>query len=146
MELSVRDPDAPPTTHARTPSPLPFFWTYFRPDWPKISPKKWKRRPLINAKIGRSGRLRVQIQTRRARAGAVLGYGFTPRPSALLLGGKGPLFGFNINYFSKYLRKKLTQNLTPQRPSSTKPGARFARANPVFAGPLWSQILSQCFA
>ena len=37
-----------PTTHARTPSPLPFFWTYFRPDWPKISPKKWKRRPKFS--------------------------------------------------------------------------------------------------
>ena len=47
-----RSPDVPPTTHARSASPLPFFWTYFRPDWPKISAKKWKRRPLINAKIG----------------------------------------------------------------------------------------------
>ena len=33
----------------------------------------------------------------------------------------GPYFGANIDYFSKYLRKKLTQNLTPQRPSSPKP-------------------------
>ena len=50
------------------------------------------------------------------------------------------------SHFVKYLRKKLTQLLTPKRPSSTKPGARFARANPVVAGPLWSQILSQYFA
>ena len=58
----------------------------------------------------------------------------------------GDLFGVNIDYLSKYLRETLTQNLTPQRPSSTKLGARLARANPVFAGPLWSQIFSICFA
>ena len=49
----------------------------------------------------------------------------------------------NIDYVSKYLRKTSTQPSIPQRPSSAKPGARFARANPVFAGPLLSQISSQ---
>ena len=33
--------------------------------------------------------------------------------------------GVNINDFWKYLRKTLTQNLTPQRPSSPKPSWRF---------------------
>ncbi len=60
-------------------------------------------------------------------------------------GASGPFFGANIDNFSKYLRKKLTQNLTPQRPSSTKPGARFARANSVLAGPLLSPNFESMF-